>query len=94
MLRIDELGVITLTIKGEVIATLDSYGKTPSEIVYWENQARYHHYEINDGFYSFKNERELRELQVNNSIYFGYPLEPAADFALKWHSKREYKIDN
>lgn len=98
MLRLNEDGSISLTINNLVIGKLDSLAvneMTPKELVRWENLVRLDHYERNFGFWCTKNQRELREVQLENAKQFSeYELTPIDDFNEYWDLKREEAVDN
>ncbi len=98
MLRLNEDGSISLTINNLVIGELDSLAAdeiTARELVRWENIVRLQHYERNFGFWCMKNQREVREVQLENAKQFSeYELTPIDDFNEYWDLKREEAVDN
>lgn len=90
-------GSITLTIKGAIVASIDPIGAsqmTAIELVLFENNARLNHYEINNGFYSLKNQMESRNVKIFNHETYGHPLEPEDSFNSYWEENRRKYIDS
>jgi len=100
VLRLDKDGAIRLTIKGEVVATLDRIAVrelTAAQLVQWENHVRLDHYERSKGFYCSKNQRDSREVEISARRLEAYPLaeiQPLDDFNAHWEGKRDSAIDN
>ena len=90
-------GSITLTIKGSVIASIDPIAAskmTAIDLVLVENNARLNRYEIENGFYSFKNQEESRKVKIFNHETYGHPLEPEDSFNSFWEKMRRKSIDS
>ena len=90
-------GSITLTIKGYVIVSIDPMAAsqmTAIDLVLFENKARLNHYEINNGFYSLKNQVASRNVKILNHEKYGHPLESEDSFNSYWEKKRRESIDS
>ena len=90
-------GSLTLTIKGSIVASVDPIAAnkmTAIDLVLFENNARLHHYEINNGFYSLNNQKESRKVKIYNHETYGYPLEPEDSFNSYWEENRRKAIDS
>ncbi len=90
-------GSITLTIKGSIIASIDpmtASQMTAIDLVLFENKARLNHYEINNGFYSLKNQIASRNVKILNHEKHGHPLEPEDSFNSSWEKNRRESIDS
>lgn len=97
MLNILSDGSITLTIKGSVIASIDPISAnqmTAIDLVLFENNVRLNHYEINNGFYSLKNQKESRNVKIFNHEKYGHPLETENSFNAYWEENRRKDIDS
>ena len=89
-------GSITLTIKGSTVASIDPIAANKMnaiDLVLFENNARLHDYEMNNGFFSLNNQKESRKIQIYNHETYGYHLEPEDSFNSCWEENRRKAID-
>jgi hypothetical protein len=100
MLRLDNDGSIRLTIHGQTVAKISpdyTATITAKELVQWENYVRLAFYEKCNGFYSQRNQRLSRDVEISDRMRFAYPLatiQPLEEFNAYWDQKREEAIDN
>jgi hypothetical protein len=100
MLRVGKDGSISLTIKNEIIATLDCVAVSelsPIALAQWENTVRRRHYETRNGFWSEKNQQEARAAEVSEERLRQYPLakiQTTEAHNTYWDFHRTMAIDN